>query len=67
MVTLSMLTAQADIVRTLEKSDSLTAIPYTCKHLANPPFNTASVCTPVKERLYPYLYKLHSHIGTKVG
>jgi hypothetical protein len=67
MVIVSRLTAQADIVRTLEKVIHSSQSSKYAKVLAKPPSNVSGVCVPNKECSYSYLYKLRSHIGTQVS
>jgi hypothetical protein len=52
MVTISGLTAQADVVRTLEKVIPLLQSFKRPKDIANPPSSVAGVCATEKERSY---------------
>jgi hypothetical protein len=61
------LTAQAEIVRMLEKVVLPLQSSKCPKDLANPPSDVAGGCIPYKEHSCSYLYKLHSHIGMQVG
>jgi hypothetical protein len=63
MVTVSGLTAQANLVRTPEKVIYSLQSSNCAKDLAKPPSSIASVCDSDKERLYSYLYKLHYNTG----
>jgi hypothetical protein len=62
-----VLTAEADIVRTLEKAiDSLHSFKR-AKDLANPPSRVDCVSVADRERSCCFLYKLRSRIRTQVG
>jgi hypothetical protein len=63
MVIVSRLTAQADIMRILEKVVYSSQSSKHAKDLVRPLSNVAGVCIPDKECSYSYLYELHSHIG----
>jgi hypothetical protein len=66
MVTVSGLTAEADIVRTLEKGiDSLPSFKRV-QDLANPPSNVAGVSVADRERSCSFPYKFGSRAGTQV-
>jgi hypothetical protein len=66
MIIVSGLTAQADIVRALEKVTQSSQASKRANDLAKSPSNFAGICVHKKERSYSYQYKLHYRIGTQV-
>jgi hypothetical protein len=66
MVTVSGLTAQADLVRTLEKVIHSLQLSNCAKDLAKSPSIVIGVCVSDKEHLYSYLHKLLFYIGMQV-